>query len=148
THRAPDAHRRGRGQAGDQNHFAHDAFHSAHRADRGGRAFGAAPDAGVRKITTRGPSMRILFCLACCLFLAACAPMREQKVQPLTSAVDESAMQAGELRIAASALASGDLDVAISLYTRITASRPDIIGGWLGLADAMYLAGDMTQARR
>jgi len=77
--------------------------------------------------------MRIVICLACCLFLAACAPMREQKVQPLTSALDENAMQAGELRIAASALASGDLDVAVSLYTRITAARPEIIGGWLGL---------------
>jgi len=51
--------------------------------------------------------MKSLLLAACCVTLAACSPMREPAVKPLTTAMDEAAMQAGELRIAASALAAG-----------------------------------------
>ena len=91
---------------------------------------------------------RNLAVLASCILLSACSPMRTAQVEPAQTAIDETALKAGDLRIAASSLASGDLDVAISLYQRITASHPEVVDGWLGLATARYLSGDISLARQ
>src|SRR5690606_22427646 len=94
------------------------------------------------------PMIRRLGIIACCTLLAACSPMREVKVQPVTTAMDSAAIAAGELRIANSALASGDLEVALSLFQRITAAYPDNLDGWIGFGNALYLSGDISQARQ
>lgn len=91
---------------------------------------------------------RNVFMLAACLLLVACSPMRTAQVQPAKTAIDETALQAGDLRIAASSLSSGDFPVAISMYERIIASHPDVVDAWLGLATARYLSGDISLARQ
>lgn len=79
--------------------------------------------------------------------LSACSPMRSVQVQPASTAMDDEALRAGELRIAHSALASGDLDVALSLFQRVTAAHPGNADSWLGLGTAHFLGGDFAQAR-
>jgi len=79
--------------------------------------------------------------------LVGCAaPGPTTQVQALT-AFDNEAVQASDMRIADSALQSGDLDVAISIYYRVTQSHPTLLRAWLGLADAHFLSGELETAR-
>ncbi|WP_397475027.1 tetratricopeptide repeat protein [Pusillimonas sp.] len=85
------------------------------------------------------------------LFLAAAlagcaAPGPSTQVQPLT-AFDNEAMQASDLRIADSALQGGDMDVALSIYHRLTQSHPTLIQAWTGLAAAHFLTGELEAAK-
>ncbi|WP_027784119.1 MULTISPECIES: tetratricopeptide repeat protein [Burkholderia] len=52
-----------------------------------------------------------------------------------------------ELRIADSALAGGNVDLASTLYGKVLARHPDSLAAQLGLADVNYRAGDLERAR-
>lgn len=65
----------------------------------------------------------------------------------MQSAMDQAALEAGDLRIAASALQSGDLNVARSLYGDLVRSHPEVPAVWLGLGDTHFLAGEYEAAR-
>lgn len=82
------------------------------------------------------------------LMVAGCAaPQQTTQVKPQQTAFDADAMRASDLRIADSALQGGDLDVAMSIYARLTQSHPDMIEAWMGLGDARFLTGEMEAAR-
>lgn len=86
--------------------------------------------------------------LALAAALVGCAaPKPGAQVQALTTALDNEAMQAGDLRIADSALQGGDLDVALSIYYRLTQSHPTLHEAWTGLAAAHFLSGEIETAR-
>ncbi|CAB3964136.1 tetratricopeptide repeat protein [Burkholderia aenigmatica] len=52
-----------------------------------------------------------------------------------------------ELRIADSALAGGNVDLASTLYEKVLAKHPDSLAARLGLGDVNYRAGDLERAR-
>ncbi|WP_269510700.1 tetratricopeptide repeat protein [Burkholderia sp. IMCC1007] len=52
-----------------------------------------------------------------------------------------------ELRIADSALAGGNIDLASTLYDKVLARHPDSLAARLGLGDVNYRAGDLERAR-
>lgn len=52
-----------------------------------------------------------------------------------------------ELRIADSALAGGNVDLASTLYEKVLARHPDSLPARLGLGDVNYRAGDLERAR-
>ncbi|RQS18145.1 lipopolysaccharide assembly protein LapB [Burkholderia sp. Bp8998] len=52
-----------------------------------------------------------------------------------------------ELRIADSALAGGNIDLASTLYEKVLARHPDSLPARLGLGDVSYRAGDLERAR-
>src|SRR5690554_4490617 len=82
------------------------------------------------------------------LTLVGCAtPKGTTQVQPQQTAFDNAAMQASDLRIADSALQGGDLDVALTIYSRLTQSHPTLIQAWTGLAAAHFLTGELEAAK-
>ncbi|MBJ9756132.1 tetratricopeptide repeat protein [Burkholderia cepacia] len=52
-----------------------------------------------------------------------------------------------ELRIADSALAGGNVDLASTLYEKVLAKHPESLAARLGLGDVNYRAGDLERAR-
>lgn len=80
------------------------------------------------------------------LLLTACATPRTD-VRPIETVQSGAALGAGELRIAASALQSGDVAVARSLYTELSEKHPRNIAVWMGLGDAYFLTADYQAAR-
>ncbi|MGN7979614.1 tetratricopeptide repeat protein [Burkholderia sp. 22313] len=52
-----------------------------------------------------------------------------------------------ELRIADSALAGGNVELASTLYDKVLARHPDSLAARLGLGDVNYRAGDLERAR-
>lgn len=82
------------------------------------------------------------------LTLAGCVTTRSAThVQPQETAFDADAMRASDMRIADSALQGGDLDVALSIYARLTQSHPDMVEAWMGLGDTHFLGGEPEAAR-
>lgn len=90
---------------------------------------------------------RIMLWMALAITLGGCAPLQQTSVRPIETVIDEEALQAGELRIAASALQSGDISVARSLYRDLARSYPGIADVWLGLGDSYFLAGEFESAQ-
>ncbi|MCV9878713.1 tetratricopeptide repeat protein [Brenneria izbisi] len=87
----------------------------------------------------------MLFCLLASLTgcQALSQPDSERSKQPVSLKSDQS-----ELNIAASALKSGDLEVAGSIYRRFTQTNPEQPAGWLGLADTHFLSGELETASK
>lgn len=75
-----------------------------------------------------------------CGALAACAPMSAPRQPTLTADA--------RLQVAEAADASGDTDLAISMYTAAAASEPSNITLQLRCADALARGGKINQARR
>ncbi|WP_323011637.1 tetratricopeptide repeat protein [Castellaniella sp.] len=80
------------------------------------------------------------------LLLAACSAP-QTVVRPIDTLQDTTALAAGELRIAASALQSGDVPVALSLYSELSKTHPKNVDVWVGLGDAHFLSADYAAAR-
>lgn len=90
--------------------------------------------------------LRILVGIGTALLLGACASTPPQTaVRPIET--DTTALDAGELRIAASALQSGDINVARSLYQELARSHSSVPTVWLGLGDTYFLAGEFESAQ-
>ncbi|TBU93526.1 hypothetical protein DNJ95_11410 [Stutzerimonas kirkiae] len=90
---------------------------------------------------------RILALLLLVLQLAGCAGLRSPALHT-DGSLEQAAqrLEAGELRIAGSALQSGDLDLALSLYERLARKNPEVASVWLGLADTRFLMGTLAAA--
>ncbi len=95
------------------------------------------------------PSRRLLVAaLASCalstLLLTGCAS--EPRVQTRPVLTERSADKSTDLHIAESALDSGDVSLAISLFERTLKADPRSLPAELGLADAIYQTGDLARA--
>ncbi|HDR9805088.1 TPA: tetratricopeptide repeat protein [Burkholderia cenocepacia] len=77
------------------------------------------------------------------LFAGGCAP----GIQTRPALSHKSDDPQAELRIADSALAGGNVDLASTLYGKVLARHPDSLAAQLGLADVNYRAGDLERAR-
>jgi tetratricopeptide (TPR) repeat protein len=64
--------------------------------------------------------------------------------QPVTHNSSPSSMS--ELRIADTALDSGNIDVATTIYDRIVQADPNSVAGLTGLGNTLYAVGDFTRA--
>lgn len=93
--------------------------------------------------------VRIL-CLAALgglLLLAGAACTTTQHVteaRPVTRNSSPGTM--GELRIAATALDSGNIELATSLFDKVVKADPKSVPGLTGLGDTLYAVGDFTRA--
>jgi len=66
------------------------------------------------------------------------------EARPVTRNSSPSTM--GELRIAETALDSGNIDLATSLFDKIVTADPKSVPGLTGLGDTLYAVGDFTRA--
>lgn len=88
--------------------------------------------------------------LACLVPLAAasvatgCASSATTETRPIVS--QRGADTTTDLRIAETALESGDMQLAISLFEKALKADPRSLVAQLGLADAMYETGDLARA--
>lgn len=90
----------------------------------------------------------LLFMLPLVLGLAACSTTRTQ-VRPLGQQTDGAlVLTQADLRVAASALQSGDAESARTLYQELLALHPDSSEVWLGLGNAYFLEGEFVAARQ
>ena len=85
--------------------------------------------------------------LAALLVLGGCSTMPSMFKSKPEPVAEQKTLSSSELRIAESALQSGDTDVALSLYTELSNSHPDNGDVWLGLGDSHYLNGEIEQAQ-
>lgn len=80
--------------------------------------------------------------------LAACATTHTA-VRPLGTEDDGTLiLKNSDLRVAASALQGGDIQVARSLYDELARLHPDVAAVWLGLGNTYFLAGEYEAADR
>ncbi|TKC86372.1 tetratricopeptide repeat protein [Trinickia terrae] len=78
--------------------------------------------------------------------LVGCSSTRDEiKLQPALSHPERD--PSADLKLAASALASGNVELAETLYNKVLAAKPHSFEARLGLADTRYLAGDFERAR-
>lgn len=87
---------------------------------------------------------RIISTLVLALLLAGCSTA--WRPSPLQNEAKIATSDSGELRIAASALSSGDLNMALSLYERLTQRYPESAEVWLGMANTRFLQGELAAA--
>ena len=91
---------------------------------------------------------RLVAVLAACALstglLAGCANEPQVQTRPVMS--ERGADKRTDLRIAESALDSGDTALAISLFERTLKADPHSLPAELGLADAIYQTGDLPRA--
>jgi Flp pilus assembly protein TadD len=95
------------------------------------------------------PSRRLLVALiaTCALttgLLTGCANEPQVQTRPVLS--ERGTDKSTDLRIAESALDSGDTSLAISLFERTLKADPHSLPAELGLADAIYQTGDLPRA--
>ncbi|MGN6669689.1 MAG: tetratricopeptide repeat protein [Trinickia sp.] len=95
------------------------------------------------------PSRRLLIAaLAICALsaglLTGCASGPRVQSRPVLS--ERGADKSTDLHIAESALESGDIPLAISLFERALKADPHSLPAELGLADAIYQTGDLPRA--
>ena len=81
--------------------------------------------------------------LAACL-LGGCASGPRVEARPVVA--ERGADKSTDLRIAESALESGDTQLALSLFERALKADPRSLPAELGLADAIYQIGDLARA--
>ncbi|MBJ7222718.1 MULTISPECIES: tetratricopeptide repeat protein [unclassified Brenneria] len=87
---------------------------------------------------------RIGVVLCVLISLAGCVvPPHADKTAQRHATMGES-----DLRIAASALHSGDLNVALPIYSRLIERQPDNASAWLGMADIHFLSGELGAASK
>ncbi|MGG1944797.1 tetratricopeptide repeat protein [Trinickia sp. NRRL B-1857] len=93
----------------------------------------------------RHPAIRTLTLaalFACALVGCASSPRIETRPLVATRGVDQST----DLKIAESALESGDTQLAISLFEKALKADPASLQAQLGLADAIYQIGELARA--
>lgn len=79
--------------------------------------------------------------------LAACTTTTVSHNPELRSVSENSnPSSVSELHIAESALTSGDLQLATSIYQRVLVANPKSVPGLIGLGDTLYAVGDFTRA--
>lgn len=91
-------------------------------------------------------AIKLIACSLSVFLLASCAQIKPE-VKPIENVHTEANLRAGDLRIAANALQSGDIEVARNLYQELTLSYPDVPAVWLGLGDSYFLEGKYEQAK-
>ncbi len=84
-----------------------------------------------------------VYALVLCL-LGGCASGPRVETRPVVA--ERGADKSTDLRIAESALESGDTQLAASLFERALKADPRSIAAALGLADAIYQTGDLARA--
>ncbi len=78
--------------------------------------------------------------------MTACTTVqRVSQIRPVMKS-DSLSNPASEQRIADSAMQSGDIQLATTLYGRIVQADPKSVPGLTGLGDTLYAVGDMTRA--
>ncbi|WP_175815003.1 tetratricopeptide repeat protein [Burkholderia diffusa] len=92
---------------------------------------------------TRSVIRAFAFAAALPVLAGGCAP----GIQTRSALSHKSDDPQAELRIADSALAGGNVDLASTLYEKVLARHPDSLPARLGLGDVNYRAGDLERAR-
>jgi Flp pilus assembly protein TadD len=78
------------------------------------------------------------------VLLTGCASSAHVETHPVVAS--RGADPATDLRIAESALASGDTDLAATLFEKALKADPQALAAQLGLADTVYQTGDVARA--
>jgi len=90
----------------------------------------------------------IALSLAGLLFLTGCNTLQRQpEINPVETVFDRETLRASELRIAESALYSGETQIARSLYSELSLNYPNNPEVWLGLGNAYYLDNELELAQ-
>ncbi|RQR40264.1 hypothetical protein DIE23_01040 [Burkholderia sp. Bp9143] len=92
---------------------------------------------------TRSVIRALAFAAMLPVLTSGCAP----GIQTRPALSHKSDDPQAELRIADSALAGGNVDLASTLYEKVLARHPDSLPARLGLGDVNYRAGDLERAR-
>ncbi|CAG9244268.1 MULTISPECIES: tetratricopeptide repeat protein [Burkholderia] len=92
---------------------------------------------------TRSVLRALAFAAVLPVLAGGCAP----GIQTRPALSHKSDDPQAELRIADSALAGGNVDLASTLYEKVLARHPDSLPARLGLGDVNYRAGDLERAR-
>ncbi|MEJ8799931.1 tetratricopeptide repeat protein [Trinickia caryophylli] len=92
----------------------------------------------------RALALACLVPLGAALLATGCASGAKLETRPVLS--QRGAENTTDLRIAETALESGDMQLAISLFERALKADPRSLVAQLGLADAMYETGDLARA--
>ncbi|MGV2291781.1 tetratricopeptide repeat protein [Trinickia sp. YCB016] len=79
------------------------------------------------------------------LAAGGCANSNPYNVKPVAASPRNDPQ--ADLKIADSALAGGNTDLAGTLYAKILAAHPDSVDAQLGLADVAYQTGDLNRAQ-
>ncbi|MDQ7981733.1 tetratricopeptide repeat protein [Paraburkholderia sp. SARCC-3016] len=95
------------------------------------------------------PSERLAGLIGCCaaalVAMSACTTTYHvSKLRETTHSTTPDSMS--ELRIANTALDSGNLELATTLYEKVVATDPRSVAGLTGLGDTLYAVGDFTRA--
>ena len=80
------------------------------------------------------------------LFAGAACTTTEHVTEARPVTRNSSPGTMGELRIAATALDSGNIDLATSLFDKVVKADPKSVPGLTGLGDTLYAVGDFTRA--
>ena len=96
------------------------------------------------------PGMRRLGLAACCatlvIALGACTTTTRQSVDSRPVMRNSAPSTMSELRIADTALDSGNVELATSLYEKAVQADPHSVAGLTGLGNTLYTVGDFTRA--
>ncbi|AXF23903.1 hypothetical protein CUJ89_26400 [Burkholderia pyrrocinia] len=90
------------------------------------------------------PAARAFLCAVMLPVLAGCGASGLQPRPVLSHRSDDPQ---AEMRIADSALAGGNVDLAGTLYEKVLAAHPDSLAACLGLGDVNYRTGNLERAR-
>lgn len=91
----------------------------------------------------KNPLIALLLCLSV-LILNACA---DPSMTASHAALPNTANETDDLHLGDSALNSGSLQMAASLYRKVLEKNPASLAATLGLGDVAYRSGDMERAR-
>jgi Flp pilus assembly protein TadD len=80
------------------------------------------------------------------LCLGACTTTVQRSTSSMPVTRNSSPSDVSEMRIAESALDSGSVDVARTIYDRIVKANPNSVPGLTGLGNTLYAIGDFTRA--
>ncbi|MFE8115290.1 tetratricopeptide repeat protein [Brenneria goodwinii] len=89
---------------------------------------------------------RTVMVLVLVTLLTGCAAFHQTAQRTDKRVQSQSELESGDLRIASSALQSGDVTLAMSIYSRLAQSNPDVVAVWMGLGDAHFLQGEFGAA--
>jgi Flp pilus assembly protein TadD len=84
--------------------------------------------------------------VALLLGTAACTTTTQHVTDTRPVTLNSSPNSVSELRIAQTALESGNVDMATTLYDKVVQADPKSIPGLTGLGDTLYAVGDFTRA--
>ncbi|MDR5825181.1 tetratricopeptide repeat protein [Caballeronia sp. LZ043] len=96
------------------------------------------------------PAVRRLSVTACCatlaILLGACTTTSRQSVDSRPVMRNSAPSSMSEMRIAETALDSGNIELATSLYEKVVQADPHSVAGLTGLGNTLYAVGDFTRA--